>query len=72
MKTHRNGMAATSSTSTLFLRQPRHGSRLRREDRIFQTILPITIHQDVFSAESPGDWGSRVLSEGDLSGSLLA
>lgn len=44
----------------------------RREDRIFRTILPVAIHQDFFAAESPGDWGSRVLSEGDLSGSLVA
>ena len=73
MKTHRNGMAsAASTTSPRLLRQPQYGSRFRHEDRIFRAILPVTIHQELFAAESPGDWGSRVLSEGDLSGSLVA
>lgn len=43
-----------------------------REDLIFRAILPLRILVDEFDNDSPEDWGSKVLSEGDLRGSLIA
>ncbi len=72
MKTLRNGISGYVTNSPRFIRPPFPGSRYRREDLIFQAILPVRIQLGDYAAESPGDWGNRVLAEGDLSGSLLA
>lgn len=42
----------------------------RREDRIFRVILPGSWQHDEFVVESPQDWGSRILTEGDVESPL--
>jgi hypothetical protein len=72
MKSPQHRIAPVSTPAGVSLPHTRSGFRSRREDRIFQAILPISLHPDAFAPEAPGDWGNRILSEGDLSGSLVA
>lgn len=71
MKLHRNATAPYRN-SALLIRPLLPSTRSRREDRIFHYILPVRLHTDDFSAEAPGDWGNRILSEGDLLSPLNA